>query len=68
MVIKCVSFFDEDQINFIPETCNKPTVIKGRRLNYSRKVNKTFVDELHFRWLKVGLFNNLIINFRLNII
>ena len=30
MVIKCVSFFDEDQINIIPETCNKPTVIKGK--------------------------------------
>ena len=29
MVVKCVSFLDEDQINIIPETCSKPTVNKG---------------------------------------
>ena len=32
MVVKCVSFLDEDQINIIPETCSKPTVNKGRTI------------------------------------
>ena len=29
MVVKCVSFLDEDEINIIPETLKKPTVKKG---------------------------------------
>ena len=40
MVVKCVSFLDEDQINIIPETCSKPTVNKGRTI--SRKTDKNF--------------------------
>ena len=52
MVVKCVSFLDDDQINIIPETCNKTTVNKGKvfvtRENYGLNIEKGIHIQLTF--------------------
>lgn len=50
MVVKCVSFLEEDQINIIPETFNKPTVNKGRTI--LMKLAKTVLVTVTFNKFK----------------